>query len=310
MSSCLTFFALLKLVLIALLMPQMAFSTGSVKIPSFFEWLPSEIIKLILEKLPKKDQLSLRVVNKKLKDMVTPFITNLEIPGNLPSEEQAKKFFKDLSTDKFWEGKKPSGAFANLFRHAPLEALYFTGKTINAETFPTIAPILPIGLKILSLNESTIGDAGAQALALHLPNDLQWLWLEKNNIGDAGALALASHLPAPLQDLRLGGNKIGNAGAQALALHLPNDLQWLWLNENAIGGAGAQALASHLPITLQWFYLNENVIGDAGFSALLGAIPRTDLTYLSIPAPSSSPLREQFKNLRNRQGNSVTVDFK
>ncbi|MGL5784404.1 MAG: F-box protein [Alphaproteobacteria bacterium] len=250
MSGHFTFSALLKLVLIALLMPQIAFSTGSVKrflepndsprkmvtAPAsealFFEELPSDIIKLILVKLPKKDLARLRLVNKKLKNMATPFITNLEIPGNLPSEKQAKKFFKDLSTDKFWKWKKPSEAFANLFRHAPVEALYFTGQTIHAEAIPTIVSVLPIGLKILWLNENAIGGAGAQALAIHLPNDLQWLWL------------------------------------------------------------------------------NENAIGDAGFSALLAAIPRTDLTYLSISTPSSSPLREQFKNLRNRQENSVTVDFK
>ncbi|MGL5784362.1 MAG: F-box protein [Alphaproteobacteria bacterium] len=309
MSGHLIFFALLKLVLIALLMPQMAFSTGSVETPSFFEKLLSDIIKLILAKLPKKDLARLRLVNKKLKDMATPFITNLEIPGNLPNEKQAKKFFKDLSTDKFWKGKKPSEAFANLFRHAPVEALYFTDKTIHAEAIPTIVSVLPIGLQILSLSENAIGDAGAQALALYLPASLKRLQLSKNNIGDAGAQALASHLPTTLQWLYLNENKIGDVGAKTLAPHLPTNLQWLQMSKNMIGNAGAQALAIHLPEPLENLRLNENAIGDAGLAALLETIPRIDLNCLFISAPSSSPLREQFKNFRNRQGNFVKITF-
>ncbi|MGL4824726.1 MAG: F-box protein [Alphaproteobacteria bacterium] len=97
MSRNLTSLRFLKLACIAFMAPQLAFSTNKLETPSepneepqalvaapapapeasLFERLPSDIIKLILAELSKKDLVSLRSVEKKLRDMVTPLITNV-----------------------------------------------------------------------------------------------------------------------------------------------------------------------------------------------------------------------------------------
>ncbi|MGL5784308.1 MAG: hypothetical protein ACRCYZ_02385 [Alphaproteobacteria bacterium] len=119
---------LLKLAFVAFMMPYFAFSgsgsknnhptsetsdsTNTVAAPLatpdvqlFFERLPAEIIKLILEMLAKSDLQNMRLVEKKLRDVVTPLLTDIKIPGNLPNEQQFDKFFEDLATVKFWENK-------------------------------------------------------------------------------------------------------------------------------------------------------------------------------------------------------------
>ncbi|MGL4371604.1 MAG: F-box protein [Alphaproteobacteria bacterium] len=94
--------------------------------------MPSEIIRLILDGLSKPDLKNLRLVDQKLRDVVTSFLTDIKIPRNIPSAEQAKTFFQDLATVKFWEGKKPSEAFINLFRNAPIKGLELGRKEISA----------------------------------------------------------------------------------------------------------------------------------------------------------------------------------
>ncbi|MGL5785189.1 MAG: hypothetical protein ACRCYZ_07050 [Alphaproteobacteria bacterium] len=82
-------------------------------------------------------------------------------------------------------------------------------------------------------------------------------------------------------------------------------LRKLYLHDNNIGDEGAKVLIEKLLSTLQALRLSQNNIGDEGLKALLVAIPRTDLEYLTISVPETSPLREQFKNLHNRQSQPV-----
>ncbi|MGL4426742.1 MAG: hypothetical protein ACRCUQ_03200 [Alphaproteobacteria bacterium] len=325
MSSQLISATFLKLAFIVFMAPQFAFSTGTaetsseprskyrklnekpVSQPSPFERLPSDIIKLILAELQKKDLLNLREVETKLRNIATLLITNVQIPANLPNQKQVERFFKDLTTVKFLEKRGPSEAFVNLFRQAPVEDLSLSNRKINDEKITTIAPALPVNLKNLDLSENNIGDAGIQALVLRLPPTLESLNLSYNNIGDAGAQALAHNLPSTLKWLYLNQSNIRDAGAQALAHNLPPTLQGLWLSENNIseksfqalvprlpptleslnlsynniGDTGAQALALRFPSTLKWLYLNQSNIRDAGAQALAHNLPST-LKWLQL----------------------------
>ncbi len=323
MSSQLISATFLKLAFIVFMAPQFAFSTGTaetsseprskyrklnekpVSQPSPFERLPSDIIKLILAELQKKDLLNLREVETKLRNIATLLITNVQIPANLPNQKQVERFFKDLTTVKFLEKRGPSEAFVNLFRQAPVEDLSLSNREINDEKITTIAPALPVNLKNLDLSENNIGDAGIQALVLRLPptleslnlsynnigdagaqalrfpSTLKWLYLNQSNITDAGAQALAHNLPPTLQGLWLSENNISEKSFQALVLQLPTTLESLNLGYNNIGDAGAQALAHNLPPTLKWLYLNKSNIGDAGAQALAHNLPPT-LKWLQL----------------------------
>ncbi|MGL4825227.1 MAG: hypothetical protein ACRC4G_03430 [Alphaproteobacteria bacterium] len=224
--------ALLKLAFIALMTPYLALAGSGSKINQAtdetsdqvphavaaplatptdqlsFEMIPPEIIKLILEGLAKSDLQNMRLVEKKLRDLVTPLFTDIKIPRNLPNVKQFKKFFWDLATDKFWENKKPSEAFTNLFRHAPVKELSLIGLNISPEGIKILETILPISLENLDLSHTNMGDEEAKALAQGLPSKLKWLNLSYNNIGNEGAKALAQSLPSEIIWLSLNGNKI------------------------------------------------------------------------------------------------------
>lgn len=218
----------LKLTFTACMMPQFAFSAGKIetisqpddrfqrRIATPFERLPLDIAKLIFERLSKKNLLNLRVVNKNLRDKVTPLITNIEIPDNLPNREQVEKFFRDLTKVKFWEGKKPSQAFTNLFCHAPEITLFLHDQEIGARNLVTIAPVFPTTLRLLDLSGNNLGDEGIKVLGPRLPATLKSLFLDRNNIGNVGAQVLAFHFPANLEMLVLFGNNIGDKGFAAL----------------------------------------------------------------------------------------------
>ncbi|MGL4825748.1 MAG: hypothetical protein ACRC4G_06145 [Alphaproteobacteria bacterium] len=241
-----------------------------------FEMIPSEIIKLILEKLTNPDLQNMRLVEKKLRDLVTQLFTDIKIPGNLPNTKQFDKFFKDLATAPFWKGKKPSKAFVNLFRHAPIKTLNLTSiTTINPESLKTLGSILPISLESLDLRDKNVGAEGVKVLAPNLPANLQRLDLDNNKIGDEGAKVLAQGLPATLEQLYLSNNKIGDEGAKALAQNLPATIKRLHLSNNNIGDEGAETLAKKLPATLLGLSLHNNNIGDEGAKALAQNLPAT-----------------------------------
>ena len=99
-------------------------------------------------------------------------------------------------------------------------------------------------LKSLDLNNNSIGDGGAKALAgaLHNNTSLLGLYLANNNIGVDGAKALAGALQnkTSLRNLSLSSNSIGDDGAKALAgaLHNNTSLNTLSLGSNSIGVDG------------------------------------------------------------------------
>ncbi|MGL5784373.1 MAG: hypothetical protein ACRCYZ_02730, partial [Alphaproteobacteria bacterium] len=197
-----------------------------------FEMFPNEIIKLILEGLAKPDLQNLRLVEKKLRDRVTQFVTDIKIPGNLPNEQQFDKFLKELTTAPFWEGKKPSEAFVNLFRHAPIKILNLTSITmINPESLKTLGSIFPLSLESLELGFKNVRDEGVKVLGPYLPTTLHRLDLNNNNIGAEGAKALAQRLPATLLGLSLKNNNIGDEGLAALSEAIQGtDLAYLFVS--------------------------------------------------------------------------------
>ena len=143
------------------------------------------------------------------------------------------------------------------------------------------------GIRILSLSNRELGDAGLTALAdacsLGAFAPIDELTLFKTRLGDAGIVALAKAgargaLPE-LKLLELGTNEIGPVGIEALAdacvAGAFEKLSNLRLDKNQIGENGAMALASAitrgaLP-SLQGLFLSWNQIGDAGVSALANA---------------------------------------
>ncbi|MGL4371254.1 MAG: hypothetical protein ACRCTK_01165 [Alphaproteobacteria bacterium] len=122
-------------------------------------------------------------------------------------------------------------------------------------------------------------------------------------------MVLASHLPLSLQQIILRRNDIGDAGVGALVAHLPLSLQKLDLYNNSIGAAGVKVLMAHLPSTLRELCLDEKNIKNEALGAFLEAVPKTGLSNLFISIPVESPLRDPFKNLRNRHNVLVTVEF-
>ncbi|MGL5784273.1 MAG: hypothetical protein ACRCYZ_02200 [Alphaproteobacteria bacterium] len=187
---------------------------------SFFKRLPKDIFQLIFAELSKKDLTNLRTVDKKMRDRVTPFITDVKVPKNLPNQEQVKRFFSNLVTDKFWKGKKPSEVFSNLFRHAPVKNLTLSDENLNDEKIATIAPFFPANLQMLNLNNNDISATGIKSLAPYLPGTLQLIFLGNNNLGDEDVLALMPHLPPTLHEIFLNWSNISDANIEALVLHI------------------------------------------------------------------------------------------
>ena len=89
----------------------------------------------------------------------------------------------------------------------------------------------------IHLNNKSIGDAGALALAqaLHHNSTLEWLYLSNNSISDAGAVALAQtlHHNSTLKWLHLDGNDgIGEKGTHQLLQALTEHIHGLWSNSS------------------------------------------------------------------------------
>ena len=143
------------------------------------------------------------------------------------------------------------------------------------------------------LQDNTIGDAGAAALAAALPESprLNDLRLGGNQIGDDGATALANalgrfpNLSSGLHGLRLSGNRIGDAGGIALATALRAEgtgLTRLELATNRLGDGAAAALGAALAQSQK--LLAVDVDGNAWGATAEGALAVTVLR--SDPPPS------------------------
>merc|ERR1712185_470064 len=120
-----------------------------------------------------------------------------------------------------------------------------------------------------------IGGAGATKLAqCALRANVRLLTLSQNRIGDAGAVAIAQIFQSKdcLQVLSLGYNRIGSEGASALAEGLSSSakraakLEQLSLEGNQIGDRGATAFGEMLrnapvPLALRELFVRFNEIG-------------------------------------------------
>jgi len=147
-------------------------------------------------------------------------------------------------------------------------------------------------LRTLDLNMNSVGDIGAQMLALTLDpitSSLTSLSLGNNRIGDAGGIALGDALGknCTLRDLCLGNNSIGKTGGCALARGLQTNsvLTTLMLSGNDVYDAGAVAFAEALnnhKCALTSLDLSFNMIADAGLDALAGALQLSQLQRLRL----------------------------
>ncbi|MGH3055120.1 MAG: hypothetical protein ACRDL7_09110, partial [Gaiellaceae bacterium] len=144
--------------------------------------------------------------------------------------------------------------------------------------------IAPAEIKVLNLRSIKLETTEMKEIVRALPafKQLQELSLDNSNIGDSGAEALATVLfnLEKLRNLYLDGNNIGDEGAKLLAHALPWQLQKFHLEKNNVGDAGAGAIATVLPslTLLQELCLGGNKIGEAGTEALAKALLSTKLT--------------------------------
>ncbi|MGL4825398.1 MAG: hypothetical protein ACRC4G_04295, partial [Alphaproteobacteria bacterium] len=223
------------------------------------------------------------------------------------------ELFRGVPVKALWLENISTQDIQELAEHLPpiLQQLDLNGTDMGEAGVRFLAPYLPATLQRLSLSSNDMGDAGVTVLASHLPLSLQQITLRRNDIGDAGVGALVKHLPLSLQKLDLYNNSIGAAGVKVLAAHLAKfqNLRQLDLRYNDIGEAGVRVLMAHLPSTLRELCLDGKNIKNEALGAFLEAVPKTGLSNLFISIPVESPLRDPFKNLRNRHNVLVTVEF-
>ncbi|GBG34264.1 NACHT, LRR and PYD domains-containing protein 3 [Hondaea fermentalgiana] len=170
-------------------------------------------------------------------------------------------------------------ALAAAVKQSGLRVLQLNQTTLGRKGTEVLATALTrtSTLETLSLASNSIGDVGVQALAnaLHHNRSLLRIDLSSNNIGDEGAKAMGLVLQQrrTLRELRLDHNRIGNDGIKALALGL------------RIGDNGAHALAVVLRhhTSLQSLNLDSAKIGHAGLLSLAMALEQNrSLRHLSL----------------------------
>eukprot|EP00435_Cladocopium_sp_Y103_P065991 s677_g28.t1 len=147
--------------------------------------------------------------------------------------------------------QKPAAMAVKLLAALGLWASPAECNTPGTPAAPTTALAESLGwrcrLQMLDLNDNSICDGGAEAVAQSLKQNLQSLQdlvLQNNEICDRGAQALADSLQSHrnLQSLHLGANSIGDRGAQALVF-TSRFLRRLYLEGNFLGDQGAEAIA-------------------------------------------------------------------
>jgi len=159
-------------------------------------------------------------------------------------------------------------------------------------------------LKEVNLNNKSIGDEGAKALAnaLRTNSTVTVLNLGDNSIGDEGAKALSNALltNSTLTELDLSDSSIEDEGAKALAdvLLTNSTLTELNLSTNCIGAEGAKALANALLTnsTLTELNLGANCIDEEICQAIKKALSederkkrRQTLERTSVAPPTTTP---------------------
>ena len=151
-------------------------------------------------------------------------------------------------------------------------------------------------LQSLHLEYNNIKHTGTEILvdalvSLRLVCTLTLLNLENNSIGDVGAQAVAN-CPSCITHFYLGNNKIGDAGFKAL-IQLFHDRSsiHMHLNNNRIGDAGALAFSNTLLLLLHGkvkmqrnieLNLEGNEIGDAGGLAIIETVQSIGSMLVSL----------------------------
>ncbi|MGL4371470.1 MAG: F-box protein [Alphaproteobacteria bacterium] len=277
----------LKLAFIAIVIPHLSFAgkeelgasnetttqdrVPSVKTLAFFDSLPTEIVDMILQKLPKTDLKNIRLTNKRLNLIATKYFQDIRIVDRLLDEDfqLSQAFFENLKVINVRFCNMPSVDFFKQFSSLHVNAFQKINLMgVAKNVVQTLALYLPATLQELDLGGNLIGDEGAKALGPYLPKTLKKLSVTNNYIADEGSKMLVMHLPASIQELDFAYNHITDTGVEKLAPHLPAALQRFDLRCNIITGTGVEKLAPHLPAALQRLDLSFNSITDAGMEKL------------------------------------------
>ncbi|XP_062394478.1 NACHT, LRR and PYD domains-containing protein 3-like isoform X2 [Sardina pilchardus] len=166
--------------------------------------------------------------------------------------------------------------------HRKVEALILSGCKLTDKSCELVASVLqsPNSLLQLDLNNSNLGDSGAQLLSKGLSSPqcrLQTLSLQSCSIGEEGFTALASALrsnPSHMRGLWLMGSKATDSGVKHLSSLLEDPsckLEILDLNDCSIGEEGFTALASALrsnPSHMTQLWLMGSKATDSGVKHL------------------------------------------
>jgi Leucine Rich repeat len=145
-------------------------------------------------------------------------------------------------------------------------------------------------LKVLGLGRNSLGDMGAEALAVSLSmnKSLTLLSLVENNVGSTGAMALARSLKrnTRLNTFYFGQNVLNSDGLTSFAEGLATNksLTDLHLDLCLIDDNGAVLLGESLKrnVTLKNLSLQGNCIGSTGAKAILDALKRHNRSLTSL----------------------------
>ena len=183
------------------------------------------------------------------------------------------------------------------------DILTWTTTSLSAGDMATFGMLLGTGrlprLRVLSLGNNFLGDAGMQSLCEGLRQGatprLHHLELYHNSFGPVGAEALAAAIGRgalpKLNQLTLYNNPLGDRGVAALAASLKEvpSLQQLALGECDISDEGVASLVAGIGNThlgaLQTLQLQRNVLTEESCATLVtaldaGAMPKVDAVHL------------------------------
>jgi len=205
-----------------------------------------------------------------------PELASLDMSSCKLDDEDAERLvyaknFGELVELSLWDN--------HLTRHA-MVALGEAPRTANLQILdlgrnplgqPGLEALGHRGLRALRLDQTQLGDKGAEWLASAGFHELEELNLWKNAVGDDGVAALAaSPSLGGLHMLNLGRNDVGDAGAMAIAeSSVLTELRELNLFGNRISDAGAFALAGSPNLAhLDALHIKDNAMTSRGEAAL------------------------------------------
>ena len=156
-------------------------------------------------------------------------------------------------------------------------------------------------LKVISVRNNPLGDAGILAVAEHFPPSVRILFAGVSECGDEGMTALAAALPGTqIRDLYcVAVPNVGKVGWAALgqAMHKCSELRWLKLHDNSgmdVGAltSGCTHTALSMP-SLELLELSDCELKDEDVVTLALALPYTkNLKYLDVAGNDFSAVAE------------------